>query len=92
MPNTLETSKLTGTGAGSELSLTTTESNGSDDVGIQGGVVTKGIGWVGSLSLVTNNITGPAMMGLPIVFRQAGVVPTVICIFTVFIFKHKSHQ
>ncbi len=48
-------------------------------------VVKKTIGWFGSLSLITNNICGPAMMGIPAIFRAAGIIPTLFCIFSIFI-------
>jgi len=31
---------------------------------------------VGSIALITNNISGPAMMGLPHLFHTAGIIPT----------------
>ena len=38
-----------------------------------------------SFALITNNICGPAMMTLPILFRSAGFLPTVSCILVVFV-------
>ena len=43
--------------------------------GLGGG---KTIGWVGSLCLLVNNITGPAMLSIGTVFAQAGWVPSVL--------------
>lgn len=43
----------------------------------------KSIDSIGSIALITNNISGPAMMGLPHLFHAAGIVPTVTCILTV---------
>jgi hypothetical protein len=40
----------------------------------------KSIGEWGSFVLLANNIAGPGLMTLPIVFQQAGIVPTVSCI------------
>eukprot|EP01038_Epipyxis_sp_PR26KG_P009537 gene9537-12845_t len=45
----------------------------------------KSIGWFGSFVLLSNNISGPAMMGLPHIFHQAGLIPSVICIILVCI-------
>mmetsp|Transcript_20201 Transcript_20201/g.42320 ORF Transcript_20201/g.42320 Transcript_20201/m.42320 type:complete len:546 (+) Transcript_20201:19-1656(+) len=39
-----------------------------------------GIGYLGSLALVVNNITGPGMLDLPSTFQRSGLIPT---IFTV---------
>ena len=47
----------------------------------------KTIGNIGSFSLVTNNICGPAMMSLPTIFRSAGIIPTTICILCVWIWS-----
>lgn len=40
----------------------------------------KNIGLFGSFALVTNNIAGPAMMGLPLLFQQAGIIPVIVAI------------
>jgi amino acid permease len=45
----------------------------------------KTIDFFGSLALVANNISGPAMMGLPAVFVTAGIIPTVVCILLVWV-------
>ena len=50
----------------------------ADDV-----VAPKSIGFLGSFALITNNMTGPAMMGLPNVFLQAGYLPSILCILYV---------
>lgn len=47
----------------------------------------KTIGNIGSFSLVTNNICGPAMMSLPTIFRSAGIIPTTICILCVWLWS-----
>ena len=33
-----------------------------------------------SFALLTNNMTGPGMMGLPLLFQQAGIIPSVLAI------------
>ncbi len=76
--STEETSKLTGT----EPASTRAEHDVQDIVGKP---PAKTIGWFGSLSLVANNISGPAMMGLPIVFREAGIIPTILCILVTWV-------
>lgn len=43
----------------------------------------KTIDFLGSFALITNNMTGPAMMGLPNVFLQAGYLPSIACILYV---------
>lgn len=43
----------------------------------------KTLGYFSSIALLTNNITGPGMMGLPLIIHQAGVMPTVL--FAIFI-------
>lgn len=43
----------------------------------------KSIDSIGSIALITNNISGPAMMGLPHLFHAAGIVPTITCILIV---------
>ena len=40
----------------------------------------KALGVFDSFALLTNNMTGPGMMGLPLLFHEAGIVPTIICI------------
>jgi len=34
----------------------------------------KTIGWFGSFCLTMNNITGPGMVSIPMVFQQAGII------------------
>lgn len=36
------------------------------------------IGFLGSLSICVNSITGPAMVNLPLTFQQAGLIPTTL--------------
>ena len=38
------------------------------------------LGSLDSFVLISNNMIGPGMMGLPLLFHDAGLVPTVICI------------
>ena len=38
-----------------------------------------------SFALITNNILGPAMMSLPILFRTAGLLPTVMSILVIYV-------
>jgi amino acid permease len=50
------------------------------DVAFGKGVITtpdKTISFLGSLSLISNNTTGPAMMGLPFLVLKAGIIPVV---------------
>jgi hypothetical protein len=49
------------------------------------GKVEKSIGYLGSFALIFNNTTGPAMMGLPQIFQDAGLIPTIVCIIVVCI-------
>jgi len=49
----------------------------------EGGPPSKSIDPFGSIALITNNISGPAMMGLPHLFHAAGIVPVVSCILVV---------
>jgi hypothetical protein len=44
----------------------------------------KTINFFESFALISNNISGPAMMGLPHLFHIAGVVPVVVAIVLVF--------
>lgn len=44
----------------------------------------KTIHWFESFALISNNISGPAMMGLPHLFHVAGIVPVVVAIVLVF--------
>mmetsp|Transcript_33397 Transcript_33397/g.73571 ORF Transcript_33397/g.73571 Transcript_33397/m.73571 type:complete len:200 (+) Transcript_33397:391-990(+) len=46
--------------------------------------VAKSISNLGSYSLLINNLIGPAMLGFPHLYQQAGLVPTTLC--TLFIF------
>ena len=62
----------------------------------------KTINFFESFALISNNISGPAMMGLPHLFHVAGVVPVVVAIVLVFfasslvcnvhIYDHPYHQ
>jgi amino acid permease len=42
-----------------------------------------GINFLSSFALITNNMAGPAMMGLPNVFMEAGYLPSIACIIYV---------
>ena len=44
----------------------------------------KTINFFESFALISNNISGPAMMGLPHLFHVAGIVPVVVAIVLVF--------
>jgi len=35
------------------------------------------IGFLGSLAIATNSLTGPAMLCLPATFQRSGVIPTI---------------
>lgn len=35
------------------------------------------IGWLGSISIAVNSLTGPAMVSLPAVFKRSGIIPTI---------------
>jgi amino acid permease len=50
----------------------------------------KTIDFFGSLCLVANNISGPAMMGIPAVMCQAGIAPTVGVILLVWVLSSLS--
>ena len=43
----------------------------------------KTLGVLDSFALLTNNMTGPGMMGLPLLFHEAGIIPTSLCIIYV---------
>ena len=43
----------------------------------------KTIGYFGSFVLLLNNTTGPAMMGLPMVYQDAGIIPTTVAIIAI---------
>ena len=45
----------------------------------------KSLSFFGSFVLVTNNIVGPAMMGLPQMIAKSGLFPSVIVIIIVFL-------
>ena len=38
------------------------------------------IGWLGSMSIAVNSLTGPAMVNLPDTFQRCGLIPTTLCI------------
>jgi len=50
----------------------------------------KTIGFVASYCLIFNNTVGPGMMGLPHLFHEAGIVPTILCIIAACIFSSLS--
>lgn len=45
----------------------------------------KSIDNIGSFSLLLNNIIGPAMLGFPHLFQQAGLIPTIATITFIFL-------
>jgi len=53
---------------------------GGGELSGKGVAPVKTINFLGSMALIANNITGPAMMGLPLIYRQAGILPTTACI------------
>eukprot|EP01041_Mallomonas_annulata_P012983 gene12983-27402_t len=46
----------------------------------EGDKTTKTLGHFASIALITNNIIGPAMMGIPFLFVQAGILPVVFAV------------
>eukprot|EP01113_Clastostelium_recurvatum_P020372 TRINITY_DN2416_c0_g1_i4.p1 TRINITY_DN2416_c0_g1~~TRINITY_DN2416_c0_g1_i4.p1 ORF type:complete len:526 (-),score=90.87 TRINITY_DN2416_c0_g1_i4:1051-2628(-) len=50
----------------------------------------KNISFFGSISLITNNMTGPTMITIPVVFQQAGWVPTIILTILMMIISNFS--
>jgi hypothetical protein len=59
--------------------------SGKKDEGQTHEPVVKEIGTVGSFCLVINNMVGPAMLGFPQVFQQAGLIPTSVCIIFIYL-------
>jgi hypothetical protein len=56
----------------------TSETISSDNASINSNhrnEIAHSIGMFGSLALIMNNLTGPAMMGFPHLFQQAGILP-----------------
>lgn len=45
----------------------------------------KSIDNLGSFSLIINNCIGPAMLGFPHLFQQAGIIPVVLSIIFIFV-------
>lgn len=52
-------------------------------VGIGSGGLAGGIGFVGSLAIAVNNLTGPGMLDLPATFQKSGLVPSSLCILAI---------
>jgi hypothetical protein len=52
---------------------------------LEDGEVPHAIGNLGSFTLIMNNLTGPAMLGFPHLFQQAGIIPVVFGIVFVSI-------
>lgn len=46
--------------------------------------VIKEIDNIGSFTLLINNMVGPAMLGIPRLFQQAGLIPTSCCIIFIY--------
>jgi amino acid permease len=44
----------------------------------------KTISAFGSFALIINNLTGPAMLGFPHLFHEAGIIPVVVCTLIVY--------
>lgn len=44
---------------------------------------TGSIGMLGSVSIAVNSLTGPAMLNIPALFSQAGLIPTITCLLFV---------
>lgn len=45
----------------------------------------KEINHIGSFTLLINNMVGPAMLGIPRLYQQAGLIPTTICIVFIYL-------
>lgn len=45
----------------------------------------KEINHIGSFTLLINNMVGPAMLGIPRLYQQAGIIPTTLCIVFIFL-------
>lgn len=45
----------------------------------------KEINTIGSFTLLINNMVGPAMLGFPQLFQQAGIIPTSCCIIFIYL-------
>ena len=45
----------------------------------------KEIGHIGSFTLLINNMTGPAMLGFPHLFQQAGLIPTTCTVVFIYL-------
>jgi amino acid permease len=57
---------------------------------------TGSIGWLGSMSIAVNSLTGPAMVNLPATFARSGVIPTIgalvfVCFLSSFCSMHMSN-
>ena len=63
--------------------MSTAASGGSGKSKVKVKAPPKTIDEIGSIALITNNISGPAMMGVPHLFRAAGIIPSVTCILSV---------
>lgn len=48
-------------------------------------VAAKEIGHIGSFTLLINNMTGPAMLGFPRLFQQAGLIPTTCTVLFIYL-------
>lgn len=46
--------------------------------------IVKEINNIGSFTLLINNMVGPAMMGIPRLFQQAGLIPTSCCMLFIY--------
>lgn len=50
----------------------------ADNIELEEGEVSHSIGNFGSFALIMNNLTGPAMLGFPHLFQQAGIIPVIV--------------
>ena len=46
------------------------------------------IGFLGSMSIAVNSLTGPAMLNIPDTFQRAGVIPTTLTVILGKFFEH----
>lgn len=54
------------------------------------------IGYLGSMSIAVNSLTGPAMLNLPDTFQRSGLIPTslavvFVCILSAFCCLHMAN-
>jgi hypothetical protein len=54
------------------------------------------IGWLGSISIAVNSLTGPAMLNLPATFQKSGLIPTLatlvfVCVLSALCSLHMAN-